>query len=167
MNRLRCNRLTVPELTAKQSSWFFTLAPEIIIFVLEPTSKASVLCPNAPVSPAELSMVTSVIVRPSAPLIEKVWTGVLTILSPVIEDAPSNYEHRRILAWSFLHCCQIHPTKGVHCRSRSGPMHRRQLYLFLILRKEDRTTLRMPMLSRLGIWPDMNVRFGQLLEFPC
>ena len=82
------NLIVVPELIAKQSSWFFTLAPLIVIEVEEPTSKASVLWPRSSVSPAELSMVISVSVRPVAELIEKAWTGVLRTLRPVIEDVP-------------------------------------------------------------------------------
>jgi hypothetical protein len=58
------NLIVVPELIAKQSSWFFTTAPEIVISEEEPISKPSVLWPREPVSPAESSMVMSVKVRP-------------------------------------------------------------------------------------------------------
>ena len=71
--------LTVPELTATQSSWFITVAPVITTLLLEPISKPSVLCPSAPASPAELSIVIPVIVKPSAPLILTACTGVFLI----------------------------------------------------------------------------------------
>lgn len=56
---------------ARQSSWFLTFAPEMMTPVLDPTSKASVLWPSESVSPAELSIVTSEMVNPEAPLTEK------------------------------------------------------------------------------------------------
>jgi hypothetical protein len=47
--------MDVPELIARQSSWFFTTAPLMVTPVEEPTSKASVLWPPLVTSPAELS----------------------------------------------------------------------------------------------------------------
>lgn len=47
--------MEVPELMAKQSSWFLTTAPVMVTPVEDPTSKASVLCPPLVTSPAELS----------------------------------------------------------------------------------------------------------------
>jgi hypothetical protein len=61
--------LTVPELIARQSSWFLTFAPVMTMLELLPTSKASVLWPPK-VSPAKLSMVIPLIVKPLALLIE-------------------------------------------------------------------------------------------------
>lgn len=80
--------MLVPELIAKQSSWFMTVAPEMVMESEEPTSKASVLCPKSPSSPAELSIVTSEIARPVAELTEKHWTGVSTMLKPLMVDVP-------------------------------------------------------------------------------
>lgn len=80
--------MLVPELMARQSSWFLTTAPEIVISSDDPTSKASVLCPRSSVSPALLSIVTSEIARPVALLMEKHWTGVSRIFSPLIVDVP-------------------------------------------------------------------------------
>lgn len=40
------NLMLVPELMARQSSWFLMFAPEIVMSVDEPTSKASVLWPS-------------------------------------------------------------------------------------------------------------------------
>jgi hypothetical protein len=54
----------------------------------EPTSKASVLCANPPASPAELSMIAPVMVRPDEPSMEKVCTGLFKILRPVTEEVP-------------------------------------------------------------------------------
>jgi hypothetical protein len=59
-----------------------------MMFVLEPTSKASVLCPKAPASPALLSIVMPERVRPVAPLTEKPWTGVFLTLRLEMEDVP-------------------------------------------------------------------------------
>lgn len=77
--------LTVPELTAKQSSWFCTLAFEIVTPFELPTSNASVLWPPAE-SPAELSIVIESRVSVSAPLMLKTCTGEFKILMLLIED---------------------------------------------------------------------------------
>jgi hypothetical protein len=58
------------------------------MLVLDPTSKASVLAASESVSPAELSMVISLRVRPVELSIEKTCTGVLRMLRPVIEEVP-------------------------------------------------------------------------------
>ena len=55
--------LTVPELIATQSSWLYTVAPEITMLLLSEMSKPSVLCPPLFLSPARLSMVILVRVR--------------------------------------------------------------------------------------------------------
>jgi hypothetical protein len=83
--------LTVLELMARQSSWFLTLAPEIVTPVLSPMSKASVLWPKLWVSPAELSMVIRSRVRPLAPSMEKVCTGVFFMLRSVMEEVVSEW----------------------------------------------------------------------------
>lgn len=78
----------MPELIARQSSWFWTFAPEIVIEVLDPTSKPSVFAAKEPASPAELSIVISLRVRPVELSIEKTWTGVLRMLRPLIDEVP-------------------------------------------------------------------------------
>lgn len=77
--------MLVPELMARQSSWFLTLALEMVIPLELPTSNASVLWPP-PESPAELSMVMWSRVRSVALLMLKPWTGVFLTLSPVMLD---------------------------------------------------------------------------------
>lgn len=61
--------MEVPELMARQSSWFWMLAPVMVTPVEDPTSKASVLWPRAPESPAVLSILMLVTARVLAPLI--------------------------------------------------------------------------------------------------
>ena len=78
--------MSVPLLIARQSSWFFTLAPVMYTPVLLPTSKASVLWPPLVTSPAELSMCTFLTWRFFAPLMEKAWTGVFLTLSPEMTE---------------------------------------------------------------------------------
>lgn len=58
------------------------------MLVLDPTSKASVLAAREPLSPALLSMVMSLRVRPVELSIEKTCTGVLRMLRPEIEEVP-------------------------------------------------------------------------------
>ncbi len=53
--------ILVPELMARQSSWFWMLALVMVTPVEDPTSKASVLCPWE--VPAELSITISVTAR--------------------------------------------------------------------------------------------------------
>jgi hypothetical protein len=60
----------------------------MVIEVLDPTSNPSVFAANEPELPAELSIVISVRVRPVELSIEKTWTGVLSMLRPVIEEVP-------------------------------------------------------------------------------
>ena len=70
--------LTVPLLTATQSSWLETFAPVIVTPVLEPISNPSVLA--APREfPAVPSIVTPEIVRSVQLLILKTCTGGLRI----------------------------------------------------------------------------------------
>lgn len=76
---------TVPELTATQSSWLYTLAPLIITFELEPISKPSVLWPP-PLSPALLSIVIPLMVNPLASLMLTAWTGVFSMYKLVMVD---------------------------------------------------------------------------------
>lgn len=72
---------------ARQSSWFLTFAPEMVTLSLSPTSKASVLCPSAPLSPALLSMVIPLKVRVLAPSMLNTWTGEFLIVIPeIVED---------------------------------------------------------------------------------
>jgi len=63
-----------PLLTARQSSWLYTVALLMMMFEDEPTPKASVLWPPF-VSPRLLSMVTESIVRPRELLMLKQCTG--------------------------------------------------------------------------------------------
>jgi len=72
------NVMVVPELMARQSSWFEMLAPVMVMSVEDPTSNASVLVAAVdvePVLPAELSTVMSVRVRDWELSIETTWTG--------------------------------------------------------------------------------------------
>ena len=58
------------------------------MFELDLTSKASVLWPRAPVSPAELSIVISTSERPTELSIENTWTRVLRMFRAVILEVP-------------------------------------------------------------------------------
>ncbi len=78
--------MEVPELMAKQSSWFLMTAPVMVTPVDEPISKASVLWPPSVTSPAVLSKVISVTARVSAPLMDMSWTGAFLKLRPVMLD---------------------------------------------------------------------------------
>lgn len=69
--------LTVPELTATQSSWLYTVAFSIRTVSEEPMSKASVFFPRE--SPAEASILTYATSRFDTPLMLKTWTGGLRI----------------------------------------------------------------------------------------
>jgi hypothetical protein len=57
----------------------------MIMLELDPISKASVLWPPW-VSPAESSIVMSVMVRPSHPLMLTAWTGVFRMCRLVMDD---------------------------------------------------------------------------------
>ena len=128
--------MSVPEFTARQSSWFLTLALVMKTPVEEPTSKVSVLCPPC-VSPALLSIVILSSVRLLALLMEKAWTGVFLMLRPVMEDpvrewAAKNYSNESVTlgfqklvlclenglpwAWSCRRCCPFRPTTQRRCR---------------------------------------------------
>ena len=72
----------VPLVTATQSSWFFTTVFANTTFVEPEMSKPSELCAAAlpplaelEASPAELSRVRPVIVKPLAPVMSKQWAG--------------------------------------------------------------------------------------------
>lgn len=76
--------MVVPELTARQSSWFRILALEIVTPVEEPTSKASVLWPSE--TPFLLFIVMLSTVRVVAPLMDISWTGESLNVRPEMED---------------------------------------------------------------------------------
>jgi hypothetical protein len=72
----------VPLVTATQSSWFFTTVSDKMTLEQLEKSKPSELCAAAlpslaelEASPAELSSVRPVIIKPSAPVMSKQWTG--------------------------------------------------------------------------------------------
>lgn len=81
---------------ATQSSWFFTVAPVISTVVLLPMSKPSVLAPRLPVSPAEASIVTPVMVKSEQSSMLKTCTGGFKMLMSVIVD------EMRSWAWKNL-----------------------------------------------------------------
>lgn len=83
-----------PLLTARQSSWFWTYALLIVISLLSPTSKASVLCPRVlpllpRLSPAELSMLMRSSTRPLQFEMLNMWTGALRMFSPSMREEMS------------------------------------------------------------------------------
>jgi hypothetical protein len=79
-------RMFVPELIARQSSWFVMLAWEMVMSDELPTSNASVLWPPVGPSPEELSMVMWERVRECAVLMLKPWTGMFLMLREVMVE---------------------------------------------------------------------------------